>query len=406
MSALKILFSASGFYKVGDYFRYKALAERLAQAGHSVTVLTGEPTFRLRLAQTVAEGVTWLFPPYLGGLSAIERLTAYLPETKLPYDVLYRTYYLARWASSYDIVHSFHVGLNTYLPLVASRRRARRPVRVFDWCDLWDNGIIIPPGKGLVSRFDYEWTVALERRSVRTADAVTCNNTFLMRRAEEFGVSPDRIAMVRDGADSDAIRPLDRTEARARLGLPASSFLLGFAGFFHPDAELLLESVARVRARFGDTKLLMIGSMPPHVHRRIVHEGLSSAILFAGPMEKDLLRVYLAACDMLLLPFTNRPVNLARWPIKLGDYLSAGRCVVAGGFGEVERFFLAHPDIGIACDGTATRFSEAIVALLQDPERRARGERAARAAAVESLSWDTVTADLVNFYRKLLALKK
>jgi glycosyltransferase involved in cell wall biosynthesis len=402
VSALRILFSATGFYKVGDYFRYKALAERLARAGHSITVLCGEPTFRLRLARTVVGGVTWMFPPYLGGLPTIEVLTAYLPETKLPYDVLYRTYHLARWSGSYDIVHSFHVGLNTYLPIVAARRRGRRPVRVFDWCDLWDNGIISPPRTGWLRRLDYHWTVALERRSVRTADAVTCNNAFLKRRAEEFGASPVRIAMVPDGADSDAIRPLDRTEARARLGLPVNGFLLGFAGFFHPDAELLLESVSRVRARFGDTKLLMVGSMPPHVHRRIVREGLSPAILFAGRVEKDSLAVYLAACDVLLLPFTNRPVNLARWPSKLGDYLSAGRCVVAGGFGEVERFFHAYPDIGIACDGTATSFAEAVLALLQDPARRSRGELAARAAAVEALSWDAITADLVRFYLQLL----
>jgi glycosyltransferase involved in cell wall biosynthesis len=403
VTGLRILFSAAGFYKVGDYFRYKALSERLALAGHSVTVLTGDPRIRLTLETTRSNGVTWLYAPYLGGLRTNERLTAYFPESKLPYDNLYRTYFMARHASTYDVVHGFHVGLNTYLSLLTARRRGRRPVRVFDWCDLWDNGIISPPEKGLLRKLDYRSSVSLERALVRTTDGITVNTTYLAQRAVELGVAPSRLTIVPDGANSDAIHPVDRESVRRRLGLPLDAMLLGFSGFFHPDAELLLKAASRVRARYGHSvKLLMTGSMSSHLVDHIQRENLNDMIIFVGRVDQRVLADYLGACDVLLLPYSGRPINLARWPIKLGDYLSAGRCVVAGAYGEVERFFRKYPDIGIACAGTAEAFADSILALLQDPARRRRGEEAARMAAVEGLSWDKSAVILESFYRDLL----
>ena len=186
MNKLKILFSAAGFLNVGDYFRFKAIGETLSRRGHSVTILTGDQKKSWVLRRETRNGIDWLYPPYLGGLGVIERVSDYLPETKLPYDIIYRCLLMARHASEYDVVHSFHIGFNTYLPFVVSRLAGRRFVRVFDWCDLWDQGIIKTPASGVLKIIDYNLSVALELLSTCSADGVTVNTTYLVGAGYRF----------------------------------------------------------------------------------------------------------------------------------------------------------------------------------------------------------------------------
>ena len=163
---------------------------------------------------------------------------------------------------------------------------------------------------------------------------------------------------------------MEKQEARCRLQLDHEAFILGFSGFFHPDTELLIESFADVLNQTKrDVRLLFIGSMNNSVSQVIVRRGVSDKVLYLGPVEHDKMGAYLSACDLLLLPYTNTPVNLARWPFKLGDYLSAGRPVVAGGYGEVKKLFEQYPDIGVTCEGTIDSFAKAILELMNDSQR-------------------------------------
>lgn len=405
MRKLRILFVAAGFFKVGDYFRFKAFGESLAQLGHSITILTGDMRTRLTLGREVINGVEWLYPPYFGGVPTCEKVTDYLPETKLPYDIFYRIYFMLRAAGNYDLVHGFHVGFNTFLPLMAARA-ARTPALVFDWCDLWDNGIIRPPERGILKKIDYRLSVALEPRSVRFVDGVTVNNTYLANLCEQRGVARNRIRIIQDGAYSHEVKPIDREEARRRLRLDSSLFLLGFSGFFHPDTELLIEALALVRARTGeDIRLLFIGTTSESLLRFMAAQGVEQAVICVGAVEHEKIGEYLSACDLLVLPYTGRPVNLGRWPSKLGDYLSSARPVVAGGYGDVKDFFRTHPDIGLTYEGGAEAFAEAIIAMRNDPDRLRRGREAARRVAVEEMSWTKKTVHLEQFYYQLLEEK-
>jgi glycosyltransferase involved in cell wall biosynthesis len=148
--------------------------------------------------------------------------------------------------------------------------------------------------------------------------------------------------------------------------------------------------------------LLFIGSMSRRLIELAVQYDVRDDVIFAGPVEHQELGTYLSACDVLLLPYTNRPVNLGRWPQKLGDYLSAGRPVVAGGYGDVLDFFDQHPDIGITSNDSADSFAAAILDFMSDPARVESGGKAARRTAVEQLSWLRNTHDLEDFYCELL----
>jgi glycosyltransferase involved in cell wall biosynthesis len=406
MKSLRILFIATGFYKVGDYYRYKALAERLVGFGHSVTIVLGDPQFRLTRRQETISGVDFVYPPYWGGLKTLEKISSYLPETKLPYDILYRMYYCLMKARDYDVVHGFHIGFNTYFPFALSRHISSRAALVFDWCDLWRGGIVRPPEAGLLRKLDYGCTMALERLSVRSADGVTVISEYLKNEAQQLGVPRDRVVVIPCGAETDIIKPIEKGHARSQIGIDQQCFLLGFSGFFNPDSELLIDALAMVRAATSsDVKLLFIGPANSSIRDLINQYGLQDSVTITGAVDHGRIGEYLSACDLLLLPFTDRPVNLARWPIKLGDYLASGRPVVAGGYGEVRKFFTQNPEAGVLCEGTAHSFAQAIMSLMGDPGRRQQCAQAARTAAVDSLDWADAARLMEAYYFDLVATK-
>lgn len=402
-ATLRILFYGPGFYKVGDYFRCRGFARALASRGHRVTLVTSSPSARFAPCWETIDGIEVIQAPHWGELRRLERLSHYMPETKVPSDIAYRTYFAASRSHRFDIVHGFHIGINGFLPLLtAGHSRQPRPIRIYDWCDLWHEGIMSQPPERGARRWDYALSSEIERRTPALGDAVTVISRYLQARAIELGAQS--VLLVKDGAYIDEVKPEAKQAMRQKLGLPPNAFLLGFAGFFQPDNDLLLDALKLVRASGAqDVLLLFVGPVTERLRAELAKRRLVDAVILQGEVEHRSIGECLGACDVLLLPFSNRPVNLARWPMKLADYLAAGRPVVAGAYGDVAEFFAEHPGIGKASPGTAENFAEAILSYKGNPEALRRSGTVARSVAESVLSWSSAGARLEEFYIKLLS---
>ena len=101
---------------------------------------------------------------------------------------------------------------------------------------------------------------------------------------------------------------------------------------------------------------------------------------------------YLAAFDCCLIPFSVTPLTVAVNPIKLREYLAAGRPVVSTPLPEV----LPYGDVvSVAEPGPA--FVEAVLAAID-----ADDDAGARRARVAAESWDAVAARIEPLLRTLL----
>jgi len=401
---MKILFCAPGFYHVGDHFRCLQFAHGLSRRGHNVTCLLGDRRFSLRFRTLNDENVTVVHPPYLGELHLGEKIWACQPETKLPFDVVARALWLVSNGRRYDVIHSFHIGAVSLVPFLIAQWLSKRTIYVQDWCDLWTGGILRRPQDGVFARFDHWLSATTESLHIRHATALTVNNAYLAEKAiTEYGLCPARVLKAVEGADTHLIVPRDKAECRQVLGLRSDVVWLGFSAFFNPDTTLLLDTLQMLSARPSspEIRLLWIGPLAAETSRAIAAAGLSGVISSVGTVARSDLGPYLGACDLLLLPLSARPVNLARWPAKLGDYLAAGRPVVTNATGEVADFFRRHPGIGVATAPQPEAFAEAIRDLAADPERRDAFGRTARSVAENALRTSDVIESLETFYRRL-----
>jgi glycosyltransferase involved in cell wall biosynthesis len=112
----------------------------------------------------------------------------------------------------------------------------------------------------------------------------------------------------------------------------------------------------------------------------------------------------MACADVLLLPYTNRVVNLYRYPNKLGDYLSAGRPIVANNTGDLGRL-VTEERVGLIVPDTPQAFARAAKQLFDNPALSEELGRRGRELAESKLDWRFLARDLERFYCDTLAAR-
>ncbi len=142
----------------------------------------------------------------------------------------------------------------------------------------------------------------------------------------------------------------------------------------------LLEELARRRPEWS---LVLVGpadDVSADTRRRLTGRG---NVYFTGWVERPRLPSVLKGFDVALIPFSTHPWNEARNPLKLWEYLAAGRPVVATRIPEIEKYAEA-----VYLTATPAEFEAAISDALKSPspERLLRGMELAR-----QHSWDRLT---------------
>src|SRR5262249_40224232 len=123
---------------------------------------------------------------------------------------------------------------------------------------------------------------------------------------------------------------------------------------------------------------------------------IRARILTPGPVPYANLGKYLAAADVLALPLPDLPNSRARRPNKFGDYLAAGRPIVATALGDLVPFFQEHK-IGLSASPDIASFACTTTSLLSDRDRWEIYGENARRLAEEQLDWGILARDLEGF---------
>jgi glycosyltransferase involved in cell wall biosynthesis len=161
---------------------------------------------------------------------------------------------------------------------------------------------------------------------------------------------------------------------------------IGFVGWVTPkwiDVDLILQ-VARSRPEWS---IVIIGSVSRHV------PSFPSNVYLLGKRPYHLLPHYLKGLDVCLVPFKNNAITHGASPLKLYEYLAAGRAVVSTPVPDLPAF-----EGVVWCAEDAPNFIRAIeeaLTVAHDPQEQRR-----RVEAVAPHSWEaraqTVIQHLVS----------
>ena len=392
---MKILMLTAVMYPAGTWYRAFNLAVALGRRGHSVSVVRGGMQ-RVWPRVESEQGVTIWQVPRLWGSSLFHQ------GTRMPWDLATRI--ALQIPGRFDVVHAFSHHFNALFPALVGGWLHPSTLVVGDRDDLWsDGGLYGDGGTGsLIDRTNHRFHTWTEREMGRWTGTMTVVSADLYQRVIERGLDETRVRKIINGSAVDRITPGDQGTARRTLNLPLNQPVALFVGFGQYDVDLILDAMVEFSRRNPDRErplTVLIGPHKDRLLRMAEARGLDSHVVATGSLPDAAILPYLRAADVGLLPFADKPLNWARFPIKIGDYLGAGLPVLTNEVGEIGELVRATGS-GEVTAPDAISYADGLARMLRDRAKLDETRVRARAAA-ELNSWDVIGGTLEQFYLEM-----
>lgn len=249
-----------------------------------------------------------------------------------------------------------------------------------------------------------KWILTVfERLSYRLADyAIATNESYREMAIERGRMSPERVAVVRNGPDLDRVHLVDPDPVLRER----AANLLGYVGVmgYQDGLDHLLRAVRHLVFDLGRTDVLAVligkGDALEEMKRLSAELGLSEHVWFTGRVSDEALLSMLSTVDICLDPDPSNPFTDRSTMIKMAEYMTLGKPIVA--FDLPEHRVTAQDAAVYVRPNDELEFARAIADLIDDPARRAAMGAAGRRRVDDALSWHHSVPPLLAAYEQLI----
>jgi len=252
-----------------------------------------------------------------------------------------------------------------------------------------------------VRNFILSMYAMVERFSVRNANAVIGTGKGLVKQVLKLGSSTP-VHHIFDVASSLAESSPEHTGAiRKVLCAREDDVLITFVGSFavYQGIDLLFDSIPIVAGKNLRARFVIIGGNKDEISTRkkwLSEQNCLDNVEFTGKIAPDNLPDYLSASDILLSP----RLTGVNTPLKLLDYLKAGRAIVATDVAS-NRLIL-NRQTAVLAKPNPKDYAQGILNLLDDKNLRAGLGRNAEKLFREKLNFDEFKKRLADCYNQIL----
>lgn len=304
--------------------------------------------------------------------------------------------------SQLDIIHSHHPFVLGPAALRAGRRK-RIPV-VYTFHTQYDQYSHYIPLPGTLVRGFARFQV---KRYCLAVDRVTTPAESARRLLESYGITKP-VKVIPNPTDLAKFRNQNGNLIRQKYGLGKAKLLIN-VGRVAPEKNLAFLLTAFqyiIRAKpdpdspDSGIRLLIVGDGPelPNLRKLAESLGIAGQVIFTGLVDSADIPSYLAAADLFVMSSTTEVKPLAQL-----EALAAGVPIVSVSAPGADDTII-HDDNGLLAPQNTKEFAEAILGLIDDPERLHRYRTAALKTAA-NYSYEKVAADYSEMYRELISQK-
>jgi len=232
---------------------------------------------------------------------------------------------------------------------------------------------------------------AMIRWAARHAAGIITVARALKEDLVRVGVPGERIEVLRNGVDLQLFRPIERVDARRRLGVSRVTLL----SVGHLVPRKAHDLVIQALRWLPEMDLIVIGDGPERgaLGALARESGVGERVKFAGALAQEELRDYYSAADALVLASSREG-----WANVLLESMACGTPVVASKIGGTPEVVSA-PEAGMLM---AERTPEAVAEAVQRLFAR-RPDRNATRRYAEGFSWAATTAGQLDLFGRILS---
>jgi len=354
--------------------------DEFRKRGHEVTLIYF-PKSNRRKSQT------WIRKEGLAGIRV-------LPFSK--YSILPNVFRLRKLAKEADVLFFQKAFPHAVIPVLLVALLTGKPVH-YDWDD----------NETAISK---DWTKVraihclfylFEKWLPSMVETVSVSTRGLKELAIRYGVREEKIAMAPVGADLNKFQPREPDLSlleRHGIQPPIVIYIGQLGGGSYCD--FLLRSAPLVLKKKPETRFLIVGSGHKLAELRALTKnlGIEPRVTFTEYVSQNLIPAYLSTADVAVAVFQDTDVSRYKSPLKIAEYMAAGKAIVANRVGDVP---LMLGDAGILVDSPDPKdLSSGILTLLNDSQKKETLGKLARARAESLYSWTHSAENILELFFK------
>lgn len=216
-----------------------------------------------------------------------------------------------------------------------------------------------------------------------------------------IGVDPAKLARITVGVETELFRPpqpAERTQVRARFGIPPDALVIGFSAkrtsdtYNRKGTDVLVQALAVLRQRLPQAACLIVGPGWSDIVARQVEQG-GVCIHLPFILEREDLAAIYRCLDVYWVT-----ARIEGGPVPLLEAMSSGICCVTTPVGVAPELVRDGENAFLAPIDNVDTFIERTAALAADPELRKRMAQAARQSILDGYRWEQTTQAARDLY--------
>ena len=309
---------------------------------------------------------------------------------------------LYKFARTVDIIHLQKAHFYASIPAILAALMACKPLH-YDWDDreekIFEFAIPQRTPTSILVWFSF---FLMEHALPFLADSVSVSSELLRKLAVKRGANERKVVLIPVGADLTRFHFGRKAEnIRHKYDL-CDSIVVFYHGQLHSCqyVKILLQAFKLIeKENVNLTIKFMIagsGSDLEALRAQAIELGLEDKVLFTDFIPYIDIPEYIAAADICVAPFEDNKVTRCKSPLKIAEYMAAGKPIVASDVGEVRNML---GDAGLLVQpGSPGEMAKGILKLAVNPELRYQMSMAARKRAEYTYNWRNLVKRLEKVY--------
>jgi len=257
---------------------------------------------------------------------------------------------------------------------------------VYDCSDLWTSPI--NGKKSILANFRKNIISGAENRIIQKADVIFCTSEYLRTRIVEKLGSEEKVFTFENGVEFDlfATNPLQTENI---LPDHFDGTVLGFIGGIKPKLDFdLIKEVAQKKREW---LFLFVGPDGTNDHPEFKNLLSESNVFWTGSVAPSDVPKYMNLIDIGIMPYKSSQYNQAVFPLKLFEFLAAGKSVLGMHLPSTEKY--AEESVYVHLDTNDTNQFINVCEQLEDIKNQENYIQRRKALA-KTKNWNEVFEDM------------